>query len=189
MADKIDQAIQNMIANLEEKTGRSLDEWVAIAQKSELDKVGARIKYLKSEYGLTHGYANLVALTAKDRETAAGEEAVEDPVEALFSGPKAGLRPVFDRILTEVKKFGPDLVESPKRTYVSLRRSKQFAIVQPSTKTRVDVGLVLKDRDPEGRLEAAGSWNSMCTHRVRLESPEDADKELFKWLKEAFDAA
>jgi hypothetical protein len=81
------------------------------------------------------------------------------------------------------------VVESPKRTYVSLRRNKQFALVQPSTKTRVDVGLVLPDPDQGSRLEPAGSWNSMCTHRVRIESADEVDQELMGWLKEAYDAA
>lgn len=189
MSDKIEQAVQNMIKNLKEKTGKSLDEWVRIAQSSGEGKVRARINYLKAEHGLTHGYANLIALTAKDREAQAAGTVPEDPVDALFSGPKAGLRPIYDRILAAARGFGEDMVESPKRTYVSLRRSKQFAIVQPSTRTRVDVGLVLKGVEPSGRLEPAGSWNSMCTHRVRVESAEEVDDALCTYLREAYDAA
>ena len=187
MTDRTDQAVQNMIRNLEEMTGKSLDAWVAIVQESGADKVRARINYLKDEHGLTYGYANLVALTAKDRETAA--ETPPDPVDALFDGPKAGLRPVYDRILSAARAFGDDVIESPKRTYTSLRRNKQFAVLQPSTRTRMDVGLVLKGTPAAGRLEAAGSWNSMCTHRVRLEAPEEVDDELLQWLRDAYENA
>ena len=189
MTDKTDQAVQNMIQNLEEKYGKTLDEWIAVLEASGEEKVGARIKYLKTQHGFTHGYANLVALKAKDRAEKAADAGPEDPVDALYAGAKAHLRPIYDGILAAVQKFGDDVVESPKRSYVSLRRSKQFAIVQPSTRTRVDVGLVIKGRDPEDRLEPAGSWNSMCTHRVRLDSPEQVDEQLLGWLRDAYDSA
>ena len=189
MADKIDAADQNMISNLEEKYGKTIDEWIAVVEASGEEKVGARVKYLKTEHGFTHGYANLVAMLAKDKAEQAAGDVPDDPVDALYAGDKAHLRPIYDAILSNVQKFGKDVEESPKRTYVSLRRNKQFAIVQPSTKTRVDVGLVIKELDPDGRLEAAGSWNSMCTHRVRLESADEVDGELLEWLRTAYDAA
>ena len=189
MEDKIQQALQNMIKNLEEMTGKSIDEWIAIAQNSGHENVRSRTNYLKSEHGLTHGYANRVALMAKDREQAAEIDKPFDPVEAVFAGSKAHLRPIYDRILAAARGFGDDFVEAPKRHYVSLRRNKQFAIIQPSTRTRVDVGLVLKEAPAAGRLETAGSWNSMCSHRVRLEKLDDVNDELLAWLKEAYDAA
>ena len=78
---------------------------------------------------------------------------------------------------------------APKKTYVSLRRKKQFALIQPSTKTRVDLGINLKGKNPGGRLEASGSFNAMVSHRVRLESPGDVNAEVVGWLKEAFGQA
>jgi predicted transport protein len=189
MTDKIDQATQNMIKNLEEMTGKTMAEWIGIVEASGEEKVRARINFLKAEHGLTYGYANLVALLAKDRAEQSAGMVPEDPVGALYAGDKADLRPIYDKLLAGVMAFGPDVVESPKRTYVSLRRNKQFALVQPSTKTRVDVGLVLPDPEQGRRLEPAGSWNSMCTHRVRLESADEVDQELMGWLKEAYHAA
>jgi len=87
-----------------------------------------------------------------------------------------------------VSKFG-NVEVSPKKAYVSLRRGKQFAILQPTTATRLDVGLVLSAVEPTDRLEAAGSYNAMMTHRVRIESVADIDKELIGWLRKAFDQA
>jgi hypothetical protein len=78
---------------------------------------------------------------------------------------------------------------SPKKAYVSIRRSKQFAIIQPSTATRLDVGINLKGTKPTGRLEASGSFNAMVTHRVRVATIDDVDKELLGWLKQAYEAA
>ena len=91
--------------------------------------------------------------------------------------------------MKKIEAFGTDVELSPKKAYVSLRRSKQFGLVQPSTATRVDVGLNLKGVPPKGRLEASGSFNSMCTHRVRLESPRQVDAELLGWLRQAYDNA
>jgi hypothetical protein len=85
-----------------------------------------------------------------------------------------------------VRKFGADVELDPKKAYVSVRRNKQFALVQPSTKTRVDVGIQLKGAPPAGRLEASGSWNAMVSHRVRVESVAEVDAELIGWLKEAY---
>ena len=188
MADKIDQAWQTMIQNLEEKTGKSLAEWVKIAKASKPAKHGELVKFLKSDHGLTHGYANLVAQrTLADSDE--GKAAADDPVAAQYAGEKAGLRLIYDALVTAVGKFGSDVEVSPKKTCVSLRRSKQFALIQPTTKTRVDVGINLKGVAPKGRLEASGSFNAMVSHRVRVENIKDVDKELIGWLKDAYDQA
>lgn len=184
---KVDDATANMIANLETKTGRSLPAWVKLVQAEPLQKHGERVAFLKSKYGLGHGYANLVA------HSMAGGGAVpshgDDSVTAQYEGKKAPLRPLYDSIMAAVRKFGGDIEIAPKKAYVSLRRSKQFAIVQPSTATRLDVGLNLKGVAPSGRLEASGSFNSMVSHRVRLEPGRTVDKELIGWLKQAYDQA
>ena len=92
-----------------------------------------------------------------------------------------------------IGSFGGDIEFSPKKAYVSVRRKKQFAILQPSTKTRFDIGLNLKGIEPAGKLEKAGSWNAMCTHRVKLESEADLTAEMVAdlrgWLKQAYDQA
>ncbi|MGE0884187.1 MAG: DUF4287 domain-containing protein [Blastocatellales bacterium] len=188
MADKIDQAVQTMIQNLKEKTGKSLDEWVKIAKASKLEKHGEIIKHLKTDHGLGHGYANLVAHTLKG-QSEEGKAAAEDPVAAQYAGEKAGLRPIYDALIKAVEKFGKDVEISPKKTYVSLRRNKQFALIQPTTKTRVDVGINLKGVAPTGKLEASGSFNAMVSHRVRVENAKEVDKELVGWLKQAYDQA
>ena len=141
-------------------------------------------RFLKREHGLTHGYANLV--TAKHLEGNAPAPAGDDLVTAQYAGGKEGLLPIYESLITAVKKFGKDVEISPKKGYVSLRRNKQFAIIQPSTKTRVDVGINLKGHDATSRLEAAGSFNAMVSHRVRVTTKSEVDKELVGWLKEAY---
>lgn len=179
--------LQTMIRNLEEKSGRSFDEWLKIARATKLTKVKEILNYLKTEHSLTYGYANLVALKAMESD--AGSSSGDDLVAAQYGGPKAALKPVYDALLAAVEKFGPDVEASPKKGYVSIRRKKQFAIFQPSTATRLDVGINLKGEPASGRLEASGSFNSMVSHRVRLSKKEEVDKELIGWLKKAYDAA
>ena len=110
-------------------------------------------------------------------------------IDAQYSGAKSDLRPIYDALIKAVSKLGDDVEVAPKKTYVSLRRNKQFAIVQPSTKTRVDVGINLKNVKPTPRMEASGSFNAMVSHRVRIEGIKDIDAELKKWLKQAYEAS
>jgi len=187
MAKSPEEMAQSMIANLKEKTGKTLEEWVKVAKKSKLPKHGEIVTHLKGEHGLGHGYANLVAQTtlAGDAPAAGGD----DLVAAQYDGAKAGLKPIYDALIAAVTKFGGDVDVSPKKTYVSLRRSKQFALIQPSTATRVDVGINLKGAPATDRLEASGSFNAMVSHRVRVENRNQVDAELVGWLKKAYDAA
>jgi hypothetical protein len=182
----VDDATRNMIRNLEDKTGRSLADWATLARGSGHEKHGQIVVWLKGEHGLGHGYANLVALESRGALTL--DAPADDALAAVFAGDKAGLRPLYDAIEAWVTALG-EVEISPKKANVSLRRSKQFALVQPSTKTRMDLGLQLKGVAPEGRLEASGSWNSMVSHRVRLETAADFDDAVKAWLKAAWDAA
>ncbi|MBK7905885.1 MAG: DUF4287 domain-containing protein [Gemmatimonadetes bacterium] len=176
-----------MIANLKAKTGKDLDAWKKLAQTSAETKHGKIVAYLKTEHGLGHGYANLVAHMYLD--TGAINADVGDLVAEQYAGAKATLKPWYDALAKAIGGFGPDVEFAPKKAYVSLRRAKQFGLIQPSTATRMDVGLVLKGVAASGRLESAGSWNSMCTHRVRLEDATGADDELIAWLRQAYGAA
>ncbi|MFG0316971.1 MAG: DUF4287 domain-containing protein [Planctomycetota bacterium JB042] len=187
MAKSPEEMAAAMIANLAEKTGKPLAQWLALVKKTGLAKHGEIVKHLKGEHGVTHGYASLIA----HEHLAAGAPAAaaDDPVDAQYAGPKADLRPIHDALMKAVARFGRDVEVAPKKAYVSLRRSKQFAIVQPSTRTRVDVGLNLKGAEPTERLEASGSFNAMVSHRVRLSSVKDVDAELIGWLKKAYETA
>jgi predicted transport protein len=106
-----------------------------------------------------------------------------------YAEPKAQLRPSYDAIVKMVSAFGEDVEVAPKKTYVSLRRNKQFALIQPSTRERIDVGIDLKGEKPGKRLEASGSFNAMVSHRVRISDKKDVDAELKTWLRKAYDEA
>jgi predicted transport protein len=174
-----------MLANIPEKTGKSLAAWHAVLQKTSLEKHGQLVGVLKKEYGVTHGFANLIV----SKFLAADPVADVDLVDQQYAGGKAELRPVYDALIKAVSGFGKDVEIAPKKAYVSLRRKKQFGLIQPSTKTRVDVGLNLSGVDASERLEASGSFNAMVTHRVRLGSVDEVDSELTKWLRQAYEGA
>lgn len=192
MAKSPEEQTASMIANMPEKTGKSMEQWLKVVAKDRkadpdgLAKHGQIVKHLKSEHGMTHGFANLVAHKALGSDAGSVGES-GDLVGAQYAGAKAGLRPIYDAIIKGIAKIGKDVEVSPKKSYMSLRRSKQFAIVQPSTRTRVDLGLNFRGgKKAGGRLEESGSFNSMVSHRVRLESAADVDKEVLGWLKEAY---
>lgn len=185
MSNSVDKGLQSMIKNLKEKTGKSLEDWVKIVNKTKLSKHGEIVKYLKTEQGLTHGYANLI--THEALQSSSAQSTDTDLIGMQYSGEKTNLKPLYDELIKQIKKFGNDVEISPKKTYVSLRRKKQFAIIQPSTKTRLDVGINLKNADTTERLEKSGSFNQMVSHRVRLNAGDKVDSELIKWLNQAYD--
>jgi Domain of unknown function (DUF5655)/Domain of unknown function (DUF4287) len=187
MAKSPEEMKASMIAGLREKTGKALEEWLSILRASGLAKHKEFMGLLKNEHGLTHGFANMIALQAlqSDSHTAMDAGAL---IEAQYAGTKSAMRPIFDKLLDAIGKFGKDVEISPKKAYVSLRRNKQFGLIQPAS-TRVDVGINLKGAEPTARLEKSGSFNAMVSHRVRLSTPGDVDKELLGWLKTAYEAS
>lgn len=187
MANSVDAQLQSMIANLPEKTGRSLEEWFDVIAGAGAEKHGEIMKLLKGEHNVTHGYANTISMLYRQRES--GPPAEEDLIAEQYSGAKAGLRPIYEAVLATVNQFGKDVEVAPKKTYVSLRRNKQFAIIQASAKDRVDLGLNLMDAEATERLEGGKVFSGMCSHRVRLSSPDDVDEQVTGWLREAYEQA
>ena len=179
--------MQTQIANIEKSTGKKISDWVAIVQKSGLVKHAELVTMLKEKYSLGHGNANLIVHHAKQSYAGAAGDST-DWISEQYKG-KENLKPWYDKIMDAVQKFGKDIEVAPKKAYVSLRRKKQFAIIQPSTKTRLDIGLNIKDVPPSGIVEAAGSWNSMCTHRIRVEEEKNINKELIEWIRKAWEQA
>lgn len=171
------EQLATMLANLPVKTGKPLEDWLRIVSAAKFEKHGQIVSFLKSEHGVTHGFANLIA--AKALET----EAPADPVSEQYSGAKASLRPIYDEILAFAQGLGSDVEVAPKKDSVSLRRKKQFALVTPATKSRIDLGLALKGMEASGRLE---TYNAMCSHRVRLEQVADFDDQVRGWIAEAY---
>jgi Domain of unknown function (DUF5655)/Domain of unknown function (DUF4287) len=189
----VEEGLEAQIRNIEKQYGKPLDEWIEIVRKSGLTKHPEVVAMLKSQYGMSHGSAHRVALKAREADAAsmvtAAEAAGRDPIDEMYNGKKAGLKPLHDRLMTAINSFGQDIELAPKKGYVSIRRKKQFAMIQPTTATRIDIGLILKNVPISERLESASSFNALFTHRVRVSSVSDIDEQLISWLKQAYDLA
>ncbi len=183
-----DKALDTQLRNIQAKTGESLDALFARLKASGLAKHGELRSLLMRDLSLGYGDANTVAhfylkaATAPPAGAAAG-----DPLDDIYAGAKAALRPVHERVMQAIDALGPFEV-APKKAYVSLRRKKQFAMVGPGTKSRVDVGLNMKGVAPTARLVAQPP-GGMCQYKVAVTQIEDVDEALIGWIRAAYDAA
>lgn len=178
MTDPLRQ-FTTMPATLEATTGRSLATWQATVRELGLEKHGQIVAALKADHGLSHGYANMLALL----HTGYGQTAEDELVTAMFDGPKANLRPIYDRLLEVVGEFGADVEVAPKKTMVMLRRSKAFACFTPSSAKRAELGIALRGDEPSERLRAS---KGMTSHAVWIEDPAAIDDEVIGWLRAAY---
>jgi predicted transport protein len=182
----MDKAEQTMMDNLFKNTGKTLEQWIDIVKKQNFEKHGEILKFLKEEHSFTHGFANMVAMKSRGAD-AGSVENKDELIEKQYEG-KEHFKPIFDKLMSEVLKFGKDVEVAPKNAYVSLRRKKQFAILNPATKTRFEVGINLKGQEPKGKLEAEKP-NAMCSHKIKLTDLTEIDKEVIEWIKTAYDNA
>jgi predicted transport protein len=182
----MDKATQTMIENLHKNTGKSLEEWIEIVKTQSFEKHGEILKFLKEKHELTHGFANLIAHKAKGSDAGSAENQ-NDLITKQYQG-KEHFKPIYDKLISEIMTFGNDIEIAPKNTYVSLRRKKQFALLNPATKTRYEIGINLKGQEPKGKLEAEKP-NAMCSHKINIADINDIDKEVLKWVKMAYENA
>jgi hypothetical protein len=189
--DVIDQAYQTQLKNIQARTGKSLDELYAFIRASGLGKHGEIRDLAKRELGLGHGDANTLAKfyleSLAGAAQAGGAPAEVDPVDEIYTGSKASLRPLHETVMALMKTFGPFEI-APKKGYLSLRRKRQFAMLGPGTKGRVEVGINMKGVAGTDRLiqqEPGG----MCQYKVFLSQLSEVDGELAAWLRQAYDSA
>ena len=185
---------QKWVAELKQKTGRSLEEWLRLIKKSAPKDEKARRDWLKTEHGLGTNSAWWLAERAEGKGSEVGDpdeylKAAEEYVEVMFSGSKAGLRPIYDQLLKTGLKIGKDVKACPCQTIVPLYRNHVFAQIKPTTTKRIDIGFALGDLKPTGRLIDTGGFakKDRITHRIPLESPADIDDEVTHWLQVAYD--
>jgi hypothetical protein len=187
----VDKAIQTQLTNIQTRTGKSLDELRAVLQQSGLTKHSEIRAMFQRDLELGYGDANMLAqaLRKTDAEgsNAAQAETPDDVVNALYTGAKADLRPIHDRLMAEIAQFGAFEI-APKKGYLSLRRKKQFAMIGPATNTRVEVGLNMKGVDATARLAEMPS-GGMCNYKVKVTDVAEVDAELIAWIKRAYESA
>ncbi|MGA2004023.1 MAG: DUF5655 domain-containing protein [Terriglobales bacterium] len=184
--------VQKWIRELPQKTGRSVEEWIELTRKSGPATEKERREWLKKEHGLGTNSANCIAERAEGKgtedDTPEGYlQAAEQWVEAMFSGPRAALRPLYDELLKIALGLGGKA--SPGKTAVSLYRNHVFANLKASTNTRMDVGLALGNMKTPKRLIDTGGFEKKdrITRRIEVKVKADIDEELKKWMKRAWE--
>ncbi|MGE3491644.1 MAG: DUF5655 domain-containing protein [Vicinamibacterales bacterium] len=187
----MDKAIATQLANIEQRTGKTLAQLARIVKGSGRTKHGELVAMLKADLGMGHGDANtLVHHVLKSDGASAAAASGSSPgqvIDEIYAGPKAALRPIHDALMAAITRFGAFEV-APKKGYISLRGKKQFAMIGPATNSRVEVGLNMKDVKGTGRLEAQKP-GGMCQFKVKVTAAAEVDKELVGWIRQAYDAA
>jgi hypothetical protein len=190
MAD-MDKATATQLANIEKKTGKSLAQLTAAIRASGRAKHGEIRGWLMETYGIGHGDANTLTHLALRSDGASAAKAAgattEDVLAEIYSGKKAHLRPIHDKLMAGIAKFG-EFEIAPKKGYVSLRRKKQFAMLGPKTNERFELGLNLKEDVKDARVKPLPP-GGMCQYIAPLTSAEEVDASLLAHVKRAFDAA
>lgn len=188
----VDQALQTQLRNIQTKTGKTFDELSAVVLQSGLSKHGEIVAMLKKDLGLGHGDANTLTHSILRAASAPAEAPAAAPggdaiLDEIYTGPKAALRPIHEKLMARIHAFG-EFEIAPKKGYISLRRKKQFAMIGPATNTRVEVGLNMKDEPGTSRLEVQPP-KGMCSHKVKVTDPAQVDEELIAWILKAYDGA
>ena len=185
---------QKWIGELKQKTGRSLEEWLKFIKKSAPADEKERRAWLKEEHGLGTNTAWWLAERSFGKGGESGDpelylQQAERDVEKMFSGGKAGLRPLYNKLLKLGLKTGKEVKACPCQTIVPLYRNHVFAQIKPTTQTRIDMGFALGDLKPTGRLIDTGGFakKDRITHRIPISSLDDIDDEVKHWLKIAYD--
>ncbi|HEV3089301.1 MAG TPA: DUF4287 domain-containing protein [Candidatus Elarobacter sp.] len=173
------------------KTGKSMEDFHELAKRRGfLDpdtKAGEVVAWLKSEFGL--GYGHAMAVYGVIRSSVEPKLKTGERIDAHFSGRRASWKSSYERIVKAASGFGRDVSVKPGDSYLSLlRNGKKFAILKVGT-GYLDIGLKLKSAAAAERLEPSGTWNAMVTHRVRIQSPDELDREVLTWLRSAYAAA
>jgi len=177
----MDKALKTMIDNMPEKTGRKLEEWFLFLSKKSFDKHSVAVNFLKTEHSVGHGFANTIVTLFNDKD-----KPCADLVSNQYTG-KESLFPLYEKVISIVENFGNDITIAPKKGSVSLIRKRQFALIKPATKTRIDLGLKLKDTEVQGCLEHSGPFGAMCTHRIQINEMDDINDDVIKWLSTAYE--
>jgi hypothetical protein len=186
----IEKATQTQLTHIQEKTGKSLDQLYALIGASGLTRFSEIREMLKRDLSLGHGDANaLTGFYMKSRDEASSPQAAsdQDVVRSIYAGPKADLYPIHEALMAEIEQFGPFEI-APKKGYLSLRRKKQFAMIGPATRTRVEVGVNMKGVPATDRLIAMPA-GGMCQYKVNVTQVDEVDAELVGWIRQAYESA
>src|SRR5215467_664771 len=187
--------VQKWVAELKGKTGRSLEEWLALVKKEGPKDEKARREWLKTKHKLGTNSAWWIAERAEgkgeDDSLEAYLKSAEQYVVDQYAGPKEKLRPIFEELLKLGRSLGNDVKVCPCKTIVPLYREHVFAQIKPTTNSRIDLGFALthyKGKLPKRLIDTGGfAKKDRITHRIELTSASQIDAEVKRWLKTTYE--
>lgn len=173
--------------SMQERTGRTLEEWVAVVQASGIDPLdqNAVRRWLKAEHGVLQNSQWAIAEAAA-RAAGWQQPSVEEYIDQQYAGPKAALRPVFDRLRAIIEALGDDVGIEGRATYTPFVRRRQFAAIAAPTRTRVDVGLRYTKAPASGLLVSAKA-PGQATHKLSLSTVNEVTEEVKRLLRLAYE--
>jgi hypothetical protein len=187
----VEQAYATQIANIQKKTGKSEEQLIALVKNSGLSKHGEIRTMLMEHLGIGYGDANSQVhyVLKSDGERAAAEMGLSSDavLDEIYTGAKAALRPIHEKLMDAINQFG-EFEVAPKKGYVSLRRKKQFVMLGPATNTRFELGINHKSLAGDERLLAQPA-GSMCNYKVKLNQSSEVDEAIIAWIRQAYEAA
>ena len=184
----VDKALETQLNNIQTKTGKSMKELAKIVKDSGLEKHGQVRDFIREKFPvLGYGDANMVASLALKGDDEKEETSLKEIVDGYYENKSEVQRQIHDKAMKMINKLG-EFEIAPKKTYLSLRRKRQFAMLGPASKGRVELGLNMKDIPGTDRLleQPAGG---MCQYKVFMEDPSEVDDELMGWVKQAYDTS
>jgi predicted transport protein len=182
----MEKVVSTMLENLKEKTGHSLDEWKNLIAAQKFSKHGEIVKFLKETHNVTHGYASEIALKVLGSDADSTTD-TDGLIESQYKG-KESLKAFYDKLISEIQQFDGEFEIAPKKTYVSLRRKKQFIVLNPASKTRFEIGFNLKGVEATGKLQNEKP-DGICSHKISLSDITEIDQEVIDWIRMAFNKA
>jgi hypothetical protein len=182
-----DDMMTAVVESLAARTGRSLDEWLALVSASGIDPLdqGAVRAWLRAEHGVPQNSQWAIA-DAAARQAGWTRPTAAQYTDGQYAGAKAPLRPIYDALAAAITGFGDDVTVEGRSTYTPFVRGRQFAAVAAATRDRVDVGLRFVDPPPSGRLHKA-SAPGQATHKLSLRGVADVDDEVVRLLRLAYE--
>ncbi len=133
--------METILAGIQSKTGKDVAALAGLVSKSAASTRKERVGWLMRQHGLGRVAANIVAAHSEGKAT--GYDDQDGLLCAMYAGPNAALKPIYQRLAEIGGGLGPDFSLYQCEGQTTFKRHRQFAWVKPSAKTRVDLGLAL----------------------------------------------
>jgi hypothetical protein len=167
---------------LERQTGEGVEVWNRrISKQRPHDEASLRAWLLRQ--GIT-GYAQSLLVMERFGYPEFVRATARELIERQY-GDRPQLRPIYEAIIKAATTYDEVAIQA-RKTYVALVSSRRtFARIQPTTRTRLDLGLRLDSQAPGGRLQPSRIHETMRV-QIGLSAPNEVDAEVRKWLRQAY---